>query len=228
MTPVKRPFAVVGLIPGSFSKTNIIAPPLCRTLPYPCTSLVRGVMTIMTSCKIMNGMLYPRKWPKRMKRHILTNTTQADHCYLQQHPNIMFARQDQSGWHKPLHPLEKQDKCSGRALIKGLAVLRFWLKSCSPFILPVEIGVQTLHCLHWPENLVRSSLQIAHETQKQFFWCIMGRRVQCFICTFWTYVKYFSGKTKYSKLLDKILSSKYVDPTTLALNLYLFNQMGLI
>ncbi len=157
MTPVKRPFAVVGLIPGSFSKTNIIAPPLCRTLPYPCTSLVRGVMTIMTSCKIMNGMLYPRKWPKRMKRHILTNTKQADHCYLQQHPNIMFARQDQSGWHKPLHPLEKQDKCSGRALIKGLAVLRFWLKSCSPFILPVEIGVQTLHCLHWPEKLVRSS-----------------------------------------------------------------------
>lgn len=197
MTPVKRPFAVVGLIAGSFSKTNIIAPPLCRTLPYPCTSLAREVKTIMTrSCK-MNGMLYPRKWPKRMTRHILTHTTQADHCYLQQHSNIMFPRQDQSGWHKPLHPLEKQDKCSGRALIKGPAVLRFWLKSCSPFfILPVEIGVQTLHCLHWPDNLVRSSLQIAHETQKQFFWCIMGRRVQCFLCTFWTYVKILQWQNK--------------------------------
>jgi len=34
MTPVKRPFAVVGLIDRSFSKTNIIAPPLCRTLLY--------------------------------------------------------------------------------------------------------------------------------------------------------------------------------------------------
>ncbi len=39
--------------------------------------------------------------------------------------------------------------------------------------------------------------------------------------------KYFSGKTKYSAQLDKILSSKYVDPT-LAINLYLFNQISLI